>query len=79
MRKCAAHKSTGLRIDVTYIKPDGYREYGLVDYPPGTEPTSPTLFIGAYCKTEADARWLQDTVDAIVRQVETVVRERKGG
>lgn len=56
----------GLRIDVTYIKPNGYREFGLVDYPPGSKPTTPTLFIGAYCKTKADERWLEGTVDAIV-------------
>jgi hypothetical protein len=58
----------GFRIDVTYIKPGGYREYGLVDYPPGAEQTTPTLFIGAYCKTQEDERWLKDAIDAIVQQ-----------
>jgi hypothetical protein len=50
------------RIDVTYIKPNGYREYGLVDYPPGAEPTTPTIFIGAYCRTEADEQLLKRAV-----------------
>jgi hypothetical protein len=60
--------SKGFRIDVTYSRPNGYQEYGLVDYPSGAEPTTPTLFVGAYCKTKADERWLKDAVDAIVSQ-----------
>jgi hypothetical protein len=55
-------------IDATYIKPNGYREYGLVDYPPGAEPTTPTLFIGAYCKTERDERLLKMAVALFTKE-----------
>lgn|GEM_PF-4637130 len=68
MSKGTRSASTGLRVDVTYLKPNGYHEFGLVDYPPDSEPTTPTLFIGAYCKTADDVRWLKAAVDAIVRR-----------
>ena len=61
-----------LRVDVFFVKPaEGrleYVEYGLVDYPPGAKPTTPTLFIGAYCKTKADKCWLARTVKTIVQR-----------
>lgn len=56
-----------LRIDVRYMKPEHYEEVGLVDYPKGAKPTTPTLFVGAYCKTLADKEWFEKTVAEIVR------------
>lgn len=56
-----------LRIDVRYMKPDHYEEVGLVDYPKGVKPTTPTLFVGAYCKTLADKEWFEKTVAELVR------------
>jgi len=65
------------RIDVTYVKPNDYREYALVNYPVGAKVTtkSPTLFIGAYCTSPADTQWLDDTVKAFVRQSKVDVKE----
>lgn len=59
-----------LRIDVRYMKPDHYEEVGLVDYPKGAKETTPTIFVGAYCKTLADKEWFEKTVAAIVRNSE---------
>lgn len=59
-----------LRIDVRYMKPDHYEEVGLVDYPKGAKPTTPTLFVGAYCKTLADKEWFEKSVADLVRNSE---------
>lgn len=56
-----------LRIDVRYMKPEHYEEVGLVDYPKGAKPTTPTLFVGAYCKTLDDKEWFEKTVAELVR------------
>lgn len=65
-----------LRVDVRCLRPDNYIEFGLVDYAKGAKPTTPTLFIGAYCKTVADQKWLEKTVKEIVERSKTKKPEK---
>ncbi len=51
-----------LRIDCRYLKPGGYQEYGLVDYAEDEEANTPTLFVGAYLRTQEDRDWFKNTI-----------------
>ncbi len=62
-----------LRIDVRYMQPNNLVEVGLVDYPPDAEPTTPTLFVGAYCNSSEDRRWFEERVREIIERSEDSV------
>lgn len=57
-----------LRIDVRFLKPNNYSEVGLVDYAPGSSANTPTLFVGAYCKTRADDAWFEKQISDIIKR-----------
>jgi len=57
-----------LRVDVRYLRDDGWEEVGLVDYPAGVKPKTPTLFLSALCRTRKDRKWFERTVTALTRK-----------
>ncbi len=54
-----------LRIDCRIISPGGYHEVGFVDYAEDEEATTPTLFVGAYLRTQEDQEWFKKTIKSL--------------
>lgn len=65
------------RKDVTYLKPapKGFVSspgIGIVNYPRGTQPDTPTIFIGALCADRKDEVFFEKVAREIVRRLNRV-------